>query len=86
MQSSHSIGILTSDAFARSTSPSACDLPGIVSDKTTPLGFLDWVLTSVVDAIAFECVPLRRFQRLFREDVTLAGLCRNFFVAQRVMR
>lgn len=31
------------------------------------------------------CAPQEHFQLLFREDVTVAGLCRNFLVAQRYM-
>lgn len=78
--------VLTSASYShRYVSPASCDVPGDLSDKATPLGFLDWLLTSVCDAMAYEVVPLLRFQLLFREDITLAGLCRNFLVAQRLM-
>jgi regulator-associated protein of mTOR len=78
--------VLMNGQFARpSLLPAHCDVPGDLNDKATPLGFLDWLLTTVCDAIAYEAVPLRRFQQLFREDITLAGLFRNFLVAQRLM-
>lgn len=31
---------------------------GEIGDKSTPLGFLDWTLTSVADAIAFESLVI----------------------------
>ena len=68
-------------------SPSHFDLiPGSPSDRRSPYGELHWVFTSITDSIAFSSLPLTTFTRLFRQDLLLASLYRNFLLAQRLMR
>ena len=70
--------------------PSAVDvvnhIPGKVSDRSTPLGQINWVLTAVTDAVAWDILPYRAFIKLFREDLLLGTLSRNFLLACRLMR
>ena len=61
-------------------------VPGKQTDRKTPLGELNWVFTAVTDTIAWNCLPRALFQRLFRQDLLVASLCRNFLLAERVMR
>eukprot|EP00931_Biecheleriopsis_adriatica_P045172 TRINITY_DN25893_c0_g1_i2.p1 TRINITY_DN25893_c0_g1~~TRINITY_DN25893_c0_g1_i2.p1 ORF type:complete len:833 (+),score=164.11 TRINITY_DN25893_c0_g1_i2:67-2565(+) len=58
---------------------------GKPQDRATPLGELVSVFTAVTDAIAWSSLPPRLFWRLFREDGTLAELCRNFLLAGRIL-
>eukprot|EP00002_Diphylleia_rotans_P037867 TRINITY_DN8515_c0_g1_i2.p1 TRINITY_DN8515_c0_g1~~TRINITY_DN8515_c0_g1_i2.p1 ORF type:complete len:916 (+),score=160.58 TRINITY_DN8515_c0_g1_i2:65-2812(+) len=61
-------------------------LPGRLSDRKTPLGELNWILTAVTDTIAWNAFPKELFQKLFRQDVLVASLMRNFLLAERLMR
>ena len=61
-------------------------VPGRLGDRKTPLGELNWIFTAVTDTIAWNVLPARLFQRLFREDLLLASLFRNFLLAERVFR
>ena len=61
-------------------------VPGKQTDRKTPLGELNWVFTAVTDTIAWNCLPRALFQRLFRQDLLVASLCRNFLLAERVLR
>jgi regulator-associated protein of mTOR len=60
-------------------------IPGKASDRKTPLGELHWIYTAVTDTIAWNILPPSQFQRLFRQDMLLASLLRNFLLATRVM-
>ncbi|KAL1519483.1 hypothetical protein AB1Y20_023001 [Prymnesium parvum] len=60
-------------------------LPGQLNDRRSPLGELNWVFTAVTDSIAWELLPRDVFRRLFRQDLLLASLFRNFLLAQRIM-
>ena len=60
-------------------------LPGALSDRRSPLGELNWIFTAVTDSIAWDMLPRALFRRLFRQDLLLASLFRNFLIAQRVM-
>jgi len=60
-------------------------LPGTAAERRSPLGELHWILTGVTDAIAWQLLPTPLFSRLFRQDVTLSALLRNFVLASRVM-
>ena len=51
----------------------------------SPLGELNWIFTAVTDSIAWDLLPRTLFRRLFRQDLLLASLFRNFLIAQRVM-
>ena len=60
-------------------------LPGSLGDRRSPLGELTWVLTAITDSIAWQLLPPALFRRLFRQDVLLSALLRNFVLASRVM-
>ncbi|KAF8394845.1 hypothetical protein HHK36_018782 [Tetracentron sinense] len=61
-------------------------IPGCQNDRKTLLGELNWILTAVTDAIAWNVLPNDLFQRLFRQDLLVARLFRNFLLAERIMR
>ncbi|KAJ1959884.1 Target of rapamycin complex 1 subunit kog1 [Dipsacomyces acuminosporus] len=64
-----------------------CDrLPGSVQDRKTPLGELNWIFTSITDTIAWSTLPREQFRKLFRQDVVVASMYRNFMLADRIMR
>ncbi|KAL0892629.1 hypothetical protein ABMA27_014356 [Loxostege sticticalis] len=50
------------------------------------LGELNWIFTAITDTIAWSSLPAELFQQLFRADLLTASLCRNFLLADRVMR
>jgi regulatory associated protein of mTOR len=64
----------------------ARNIPGKVSERRTPLGELNWIFTAITDTIAWNCLPKPLFKKLFRQDLMVAALFRNFLLAQRVMR
>jgi len=59
---------------------------GKSSDRKTPLGELNWIFTAITDTIAWNMLPRDMFQRLFRQDLMVASLFRNFLLAERIMR
>jgi hypothetical protein len=61
-------------------------IPGELSDRHTPLGELNWVFTTITDTIAWSVCPRPLFLRLFRHDLCVAPLFRNFLFADRMMR
>lgn len=61
-------------------------IPGDLKDRRTPLGELNWIFTSVTDTIAWLIFPKDLFRRLFRQDLLVAALFRNFLLAERIMR
>jgi WD40 repeat protein len=61
-------------------------VPGVLSDRATPLGALNWIFTAITDNIAWNVLPRALFKRLFRQDLLLASLMRNFLLADRIMR
>ncbi|XP_042490343.1 regulatory-associated protein of TOR 1-like isoform X2 [Macadamia integrifolia] len=61
-------------------------IPGLQSDRKTLLGELNWIFTAVTDTIAWNVLPHDLFQRLFRQDLLVASLFRNFLLAERIMR
>ena len=61
-------------------------IPGKVTDRKSPLGEINWIFTTVTDTIAWNVLPRELFQKLFRQDLLLATLFRNFLLAERVMR
>jgi hypothetical protein len=74
----HSVGSLN---------PEAVDaIPGQANDRKTPLGELNWIFTSVTDSIAWNVLPKPLFQRLFRQDLLVASMFRNFLLADRILR
>ncbi|XP_010256971.1 PREDICTED: regulatory-associated protein of TOR 1 [Nelumbo nucifera] len=61
-------------------------IPGRQNDRKTLLGELNWIFTAVTDTIAWNVLPHEHFQRLFRQDLLVASLFRNFLLAERIMR
>lgn len=70
-----------------SLNPEAVDaIPGQANDRKTPLGELNWIFTAVTDSIAWNVLPKPLFQRLFRQDLLVASMFRNFLLADRILR
>lgn len=61
-------------------------IPGMQNNRKTPLGELNWIFTAITDTIAWNVLPRKLFQRLFRQDLLVASLFRNFLLAERIMR
>lgn len=61
-------------------------IPGKSNDRRTALGELNWIFTAITDTIAWNVLPQKLFQKLFREDLLVASLFRNFLLAERIMR
>jgi len=61
-------------------------IPGRLNDRKTPLGELNWIFTAITDTVAWNTLPRPLFQRLFRQDLLLAALFRNFLFANRVFK
>ncbi|AQK56955.1 Regulatory-associated protein of TOR 1 [Zea mays] len=61
-------------------------IPGRQNDRKTILGELNWIFTAITDTIAWNVLPRDVFQRLFRQDLLVASLFRNFLLAERIMR
>lgn len=67
--------------------PSFIDrIPGKLTDRKTLLGELNWIFTAVTDTIAWNMLPRELFQKLFRQDLLVASLFRNFLLAERIMK
>lgn len=60
-------------------------IPGKLSDRRTPLGELNWIFTAITDTIAWTSLSRPIFKRLFRQDLMVAALFRNFLLAKRIM-
>ena len=58
-------------------------IPGQQNNRKTPLGELNWIFTAITDTIAWNVLPRPLFQRLFRQDLLVASLFRNFLLADR---
>ena len=61
-------------------------IPGDLKDRRTPLGELNWIFTAVTDTIAWTTFPREIFKTLFRQDLLVAALFRNFLLAERIMK
>ncbi|CAJ0651147.1 10538_t:CDS:2 [Entrophospora sp. SA101] len=61
-------------------------LPGRLQDRRTPLGELNWIFTAITDTIAWNVLSRDLFKQLFRQDLMVAALFRNFLLAERIMR
>ncbi len=61
-------------------------IPGTLNDRRTMLGELNWIFTAITDTIAWNCLPRDLFQKLFRQDLLVASLFRNFLLADRILR
>lgn len=61
-------------------------IPGELGNRLTPLGELEWIFTAMMDSIAWSTLPLPLFRKLFRRDLLVAKLFRNFLLADRILR
>jgi regulatory associated protein of mTOR len=61
-------------------------IPGRLNDRRTPIGELNWIFTAITDTIAWNSLDHALFSKLFRQDLMVAALFRNFLLADRVMR
>ena len=61
-------------------------IPGQSADRKTPLGEINWIFQAVTDSIAWNVFPKPLFQRLFRQDLLVASMFRNFLLADRILR
>lgn len=61
-------------------------VPGRLQDRRSPLGELNWIFTAITDTIAWNILPRALFKKLFRQDLTVAALFRNFLLSERIMR
>ncbi|KAK9097045.1 hypothetical protein Sjap_022542 [Stephania japonica] len=57
-------------------------IPDRQNDRKTLLGELNWIFTAVNYTIAWNVLPHDLFQRLFRQDLLVASLFRNFLLAE----
>lgn len=62
------------------------NIPGKDGDRKTPRGELNWLFTAVTDTIAWNVLSPTMFQKLFRQDLLVASLFRNFLLAKRIMK
>lgn len=60
-------------------------VPGKLTDRRTPLGELNWIFTAISDTIAWTSLSRPIFKRLFRQDLMVAALFRNFLLAKRIL-
>lgn len=72
--------------LAASSIDDALRIPGRASDRRTPLGELNWIFTAITDTMAWLVLSRARFRRLFRQDLLVASLARNFLLAQRILK
>jgi regulator-associated protein of mTOR len=61
-------------------------VPGRLNERKTVLGELNWIFTAITDTIAWNILPPDLFQRLFRQDLLVASIFRNFILAERLLR
>ncbi|KIK63862.1 hypothetical protein GYMLUDRAFT_40943 [Collybiopsis luxurians FD-317 M1] len=64
----------------------AAHMPGDLKDRRTPLGELNWIFTAITDTIAWTTFTPEIFARLYRSDLLIASLFRNFLLAERLMK
>lgn len=64
----------------------AMSITGRLGDRRSPLGELNWILTAITDTIAWTILPREIFKRLFRQDVLVASMFRNFLLAVRILK
>ncbi|TFK42159.1 hypothetical protein BDQ12DRAFT_677728 [Crucibulum laeve] len=68
------------------TADMVMQLPGDLKDRRTPLGELNWIFTAITDTIAWTTFSHDIFTRLYRCDLLIASLFRNFLLAERIMK
>ena len=62
------------------------NLPGKETERKSPRGDLYWIFTAITDTIAWSILPPHVFQKMFRQDLLVASLFRNFLLAKRLMK
>lgn len=62
------------------------NLPGKESERKSPRGELYWIFTAITDTIAWSILPPHVFQKMFRQDLLVASLFRNFLLSKRLMK
>jgi len=68
------------------TADMVMQVPGDLKDRRTPLGELNWIFTAITDTIAWTTFSRDVFTRLYRSDLLIASLFRNFLLAERIMK
>lgn len=68
------------------TADMVLQVPGDLKDRRTPLGELNWIFTAITDTIAWTTFSRDIFTRLYRCDLLIASLFRNFLLAERIMK
>ena len=68
------------------TADMVMQVPGDLKDRRTPLGELNWIFTAITDTIAWTTFSRELFTRLYRSDLLIASLFRNFLLAERIMK
>ena len=68
------------------TADMVMQIPGDLKDRRTPLGELNWIFTAITDTIAWTTFSRDVFTRLYRSDLLIASLFRNFLLAERIMK
>ncbi|TID15735.1 hypothetical protein CANINC_004264 [Pichia inconspicua] len=61
------------------------EIPGKLTDRRTPLGELNWIFIAITDTIAWTTLSRPLFKKLFRQDLVIAALFRNFLLAKKLM-
>jgi regulator-associated protein of mTOR len=61
-------------------------IPGAINDRRTMMGELNWIFTAITDTIAWNVLDSDLFQKLFRQDLLVASLFRNFLLAERIIK
>lgn len=61
-------------------------IPGAINDRKSMMGELNWIFTAITDTIAWNVLDSDLFQKLFRQDLLVASLFRNFLLAERIMK
>eukprot|EP01129_Flabellula_baltica_P008386 TRINITY_DN3324_c0_g1_i1.p2 TRINITY_DN3324_c0_g1~~TRINITY_DN3324_c0_g1_i1.p2 ORF type:complete len:1178 (-),score=237.26 TRINITY_DN3324_c0_g1_i1:3580-7074(-) len=57
-----------------------------INDRRTPYGELSWIFSAITDTIAWDVFNKEDFQKLFRQDQLVSILCRNYLLAERILR
>lgn len=57
---------------------------GTITDRSSSLGHLHWILTTITDCFAWRHMRREHFQYFYRQDVLLSALSRNLICTQRL--
>lgn len=86
IESSLTFFILENQLPSDLTKEDAQRVPGRLQERRSPLGELNWIFTAITDTIAWNLLPRPVFKKLFRQDLMVAALFRNFLLSERIMR